>query len=114
MFLRTHFLRTQSEAIVKIGPSFDSQAIGDRSGVKVDAKKSARSGGPGSGSTEVQLSDLSTRIAEMETRLAAGEAFDAQKVESIKQAISQGQYKVNADAVADKLLENVRELLGRR
>ena len=99
---------------MKIGPSFDSQAVGDRSGVKVESKRTARGSASGSSSTQVQLSDLSTRIAEMEARLAAGEAFDTQKVEAIKQAISEGKFKVNADAVADKLLENVRDLLGKK
>ncbi|MEO7402659.1 MAG: flagellar biosynthesis anti-sigma factor FlgM [Burkholderiales bacterium] len=99
---------------MKIGPSFDSQAVGDRSGAKVEGKRTASGSASGSSSTRVQLSDLSTRIAEMESRLAAGEGFDTTKVEAIKQAISEGKFKVNADAVADKLLENVRDLLGRK
>lgn len=41
-------------------------------------------------------------------------AFDAEKVARVKQAIDNGTYKVNAEAIADKLIGNAQELLGRR
>jgi negative regulator of flagellin synthesis FlgM len=37
---------------------------------------------------------------------------DAGKVAEIKQAISEGRFKVNSGVVADRLLETVRELIG--
>lgn len=42
-----------------------------------------------------------------------GADFNAEKVASVKTAISKGTYRVNAEAVADKLLENAAEVLGR-
>ena len=39
--------------------------------------------------------------------------FDAEKVERISQAIADGTYKVNADAIADKLIANAQEVLGK-
>jgi len=36
---------------------------------------------------------------------------DTQRVEEIKQAISDGRFKVNPDVIADRLLETVRELI---
>jgi negative regulator of flagellin synthesis FlgM len=60
---------------------------------------------------EVQLSDLSSALAQLGSRLAAEGEFDPAAVERIKGAIANGEYHVNADAVADKLLHNVRELL---
>jgi negative regulator of flagellin synthesis FlgM len=39
--------------------------------------------------------------------------FDAAKVERISQEISDGSYKVNPEAIADKLLANAQELLGK-
>ena len=98
---------------MKIGSSFDSQAVGDRSGLKVDTKRGARAASGGESATQVQLSELSTKLAELESKLAASDAFDVEKVEAIKQAITAGHFKVDTDAVADKLLQNVRELLGR-
>ena len=39
--------------------------------------------------------------------------FNAEKVASVKNAISNGSYRVDAEAVADKLLENAAETLAR-
>ena len=46
-----------------------------------------------------------------EPRLSLAAEFDAAKVQAIKQAMREGRFQVNADAVADRLLESVRELL---
>ncbi len=40
--------------------------------------------------------------------------FDADKVARIAQAIRDGNFEVNAGAIADKLLGNTRELIGPR
>lgn len=39
--------------------------------------------------------------------------FNVQKVTEVKNAIDQGTYRVNAEAVADKLLDNAAETLAR-
>ena len=39
--------------------------------------------------------------------------IDLKKVEAVKFAIQQGTYKVDVDAIADKLLSNAQEMLGR-
>ena len=38
--------------------------------------------------------------------------IDTAKVERIAQAIADGSYKVNAEAIADKLIANAQEVLG--
>jgi negative regulator of flagellin synthesis FlgM len=38
--------------------------------------------------------------------------FDAGKVAAIAQAIADGSFKVNAEAIADKLIANAQEVLG--
>ena len=40
-------------------------------------------------------------------------AFDAAKVARISDAIRDGKFSVNAEAIADKLIANAQELLGR-
>ncbi|MDT8999303.1 flagellar biosynthesis anti-sigma factor FlgM [Paucibacter sp. APW11] len=40
-------------------------------------------------------------------------SFDAEKVKRITQAISEGKFSVNADAIADKLIANAQEMLSR-
>ena len=48
-------------------------------------------------------------------QLAAGRTeavFDTAKVQRISDAIRNGQFKVNPEAIADKLIANAQELLG--
>lgn len=59
----------------------------------------------------IQLSAMSSQLSALETQLAASPAFDSDKVESIKQAIKDGQFTINSGAIADKLLASVEEFL---
>ena len=53
---------------------------------------------------------LSNAAAELTGQGSA--EFDAAKVDRIAQAIRDGKFEVNAEAVADKLIAQTRELLG--
>jgi negative regulator of flagellin synthesis FlgM len=65
-----------------------------------------------SGAEKVDLSPLSSRLqAAAGPGPGADGVFDAARVQEIKQAITEGRFKVNADVVADRLLETVKELL---
>jgi negative regulator of flagellin synthesis FlgM len=78
-----------------------------------EARTAATKGPEAVGETEkVQLSDLASKMAQLESRF--GGEFDAKKVEEVRAAIAEGRFKVNAEAVADKLLASVGELLGRK
>lgn len=60
--------------------------------------------------TTVQLSPEAFRLMSGE-----GIEFNTAKIEQMRQAISEGRFEFNPDAVADKLIANVQELLsGRR
>ena len=61
-------------------------------------------------STQVDLSATAVGLASP----GSDAAFDTAKVERIAQAIRDGKFTVNAEAIADKLLLNAEELLGRR
>jgi negative regulator of flagellin synthesis FlgM len=41
----------------------------------------------------------------------ASDVFNTEKVESMKQAIANGTFQVNAEAIADKMLSNAAEML---
>jgi negative regulator of flagellin synthesis FlgM len=56
--------------------------------------------------------DLSSRAA-LRAEGLTEPTFDAAKVERIAAAIRDGSFKVNAEAIADKLIANAQELLGR-
>jgi len=63
--------------------------------------------------SKVELSDLAARLNQLETQFPGGD-FDAKKVESIRAAMAEGRFQVSSEAVADKLLASVDELLGRK
>ena len=71
---------------------------------KTDSAKPA----PG---VSVQLSGLSSQLQALDAQVSSGEVVDAARVSEIKQAISEGHFKVNPDVVADRLLETVQELI---
>ena len=54
---------------------------------------------------------LSTTVAQLSAGGQEG-VFDAEKVKRISEAIRDGKFSVNADAIADKLITNAQELLG--
>lgn len=62
-------------------------------------------------SSQVALSSAATQLLSG-TDSASGD-FDAEKVARISQAIAEGKFQVNPGAIADKLLSNARELLGK-
>ena len=75
-------------------------------------KAGAPSTQPGSsGGPHVELSSLGAQLAGIEATLGNVPVVDAQRVSEIKQAISDGRFKVNPDVIADRLLETVRELI---
>lgn len=82
--------------------------------VSEEKASSARQGaqkGDTPASSRVQLSALSARMQEIESRLGSTQVVDSARVSEIKQAITDGQFKVNPEVVADKLIDTVRELI---
>nr|WP_315207551.1 flagellar biosynthesis anti-sigma factor FlgM [uncultured Albidiferax sp.] len=58
---------------------------------------------------QVSVSTLA-RTLEQNDR-AVGSDFDSKKVADIKAAIKNGTFKINPEAIADKMLDNAREML---
>lgn len=56
---------------------------------------------------DVQLSGLSTQLTASDSE----PVFDAGRVSEIKQAISEGRFAINADAIADRLIASAMELV---
>ncbi|MEO5686698.1 MAG: flagellar biosynthesis anti-sigma factor FlgM [Burkholderiaceae bacterium] len=60
-------------------------------------------------STQVELSPEATMLS----HASQDPSFDQAKVERIAQAIRDGNFSINPGAIADKLLSNAQEVLGR-
>lgn len=63
-------------------------------------------------SAQVAISATAVKLAAKAT--SEDGSFDAAKVSRISQAISEGKFTVNANAIADKLIANAQELLDSR
>lgn len=75
-----------------------------------------KAAGTAAGTTGAATSSAKVAISPEASALAAtaGDgSFDAAKVERVSQAIKDGSYKVNPEAIADKLIANAQELLAR-
>ena len=70
------------------------------------ATMAAPTGTPDASAT-VELSSTATAL------LSGSTPFDAEKVARISQAIADGSFKIDAEAIADKLIANAQELLGK-
>lgn len=83
-------------------PSGESKVVRDKSANTPETPKSG-------GATEVKL----TSSSQLQALGGSGESqpMDTAKVEAIKQAISEGRFKINPEKIADGLLNSVKELL---
>lgn len=93
---------------MKIGHLDPKAALANSVAERKPADKAAGRG-EDEASAKVALSSAASSLA-----VAGGESFDAEKVERIAQAIRDGKFEVNPEAIADKLIANAQELLGNK
>lgn len=55
--------------------------------------------------------NVSPQMQALSSMVSASNVFDASKVEEIKAAIAEGHFQVDAEKVADSLLDTTRELI---
>jgi len=77
----------------------------------VDTRPAKAEAKPNTEQTDVNLSARAAQLQALETRLTAIPLIDRAKVDSIKEAIAAGQYTVNADNVAQGLVDSVKDML---
>lgn len=61
-------------------------------------------------SSTVTVTDSALKLLQIEKTLAEMPSFDTEKVESIKQALSDGSYTINTDRIAEKLINFEQDL----
>lgn len=92
------------ENIVKIDGNLNTLGTGSTtSRPRVDRP----SKGEGGTSGAVTLSTASTQLA----GAGSGAPVDSARIAAIKQAISEGRFQINAEAIADSLIDTARDLL---
>ncbi|MBI3529244.1 MAG: flagellar biosynthesis anti-sigma factor FlgM [Betaproteobacteria bacterium] len=94
---------------MKIDNSFKS--VGSIAGEGVTGKSGKTDSARPEPGVSVELSGLSSQLQALDAQVSSGEVVDAARVAEIKQAISEGRFKVNPDVVADRLLQTVRDLI---
>jgi negative regulator of flagellin synthesis FlgM len=114
-------VKRQIQVDEKIRPTLRSSFLkinpirpGATSGVQpTQSGHPAQQPGAGASSTadKVDITSLSSQLHALESSLADVGVVDAARVDAIKQAISEGRFKIDSDVVADKLLTSVKELL---
>jgi negative regulator of flagellin synthesis FlgM len=57
---------------------------------------------------------LSPQVQELASQASTAGVFDSKKVQEIKAAIANGQFQVNAESVADGLMDTVKDLISAR
>lgn len=89
---------------MKIGP-LESKPVAPVAERSAPAKANGTAAEP---SAKVELSST----AALQGADAQDGTFDAEKVQRLAQAIKDGKFEVNPEAIADKLIANAQELLG--
>ena len=92
---------------MKIGHLDPKAALAQATPAERKAAKPATAGAESS--AKVELSSAATALSTDHDG-----SFDGAKVERIAQAIRDGKFKINAEAIADKLIANAQDLLGRK
>lgn len=105
---------------MKIGNPADKPVTLPVAGSAAAAAEAAKAGSNGavSPATAATATDASAKVelsSTASTLLSGGTSaeFDADKVAKVGEAIANGSFKVNPEAIADKLIANAQELLSK-
>ncbi|GAB4117463.1 MAG: hypothetical protein Fur0014_19030 [Rubrivivax sp.] len=97
---------------MKIGQLENKPVAGVERPAVAERRTDVSKAGGSAGQTVSAKVELSPTAAALTSEVAEG-SFDQAKVERIAQAIRDGSYQINAEAIADKLISNAQELLGK-
>jgi negative regulator of flagellin synthesis FlgM len=87
----------------------DSSQVTAASSNKTSTTNASRPATATQSAGSVKISEASRSLSTASTKSEA--PFDAKRVDAIKSAISSGQFKVNPEAVADKIVSSASSLL---
>jgi negative regulator of flagellin synthesis FlgM len=94
---------------MKIDPTMKAPTVGPVSDERPRTNKSeAPSRQPGA---TVQVSPLASQLQSIDNGADMSGSVDASRVAQVKLAIAEGRYRIDAEKIADRLLESARESL---
>jgi len=102
-----------SSKIDGFGSRTASVTGGHRSGVVEQPGESGSSAVSTSSGDSVTLTDGAVRLQKLARAVADAPATDAARIASVKDSVARGEYRINPERVADKILQAERELIGR-
>lgn len=94
--------------IDKAGPTHlggNNQAASSVHSQKDQASEAGRGVQQRTGTDEVELTGMSTRLREIESTAAKGPEVDLKRVEAIREAIASGEYRVDSEHLASRLVD---------
>ena len=84
---------------------------GDTTDAKSSSRKTEAAPAAAAEQGHFTLSALSAQLQSLEANVAMDNVYDADKVEAIKLAISNGEFSIDAGKIADGLIDTVQSLL---
>lgn len=84
---------------------------GATSGARNTASKSGVAKQPATPGSAVALSALSAKLQQIDSTLANTPTVNSERVAEIRQAIAQGNFKIDPSKIADGLIDSVRHML---
>lgn len=107
--------QTKQGDVVKIDDSSKKTAgIGVSTTQTRAGKGTEKAAGASSSKAPSANVTLSTQVQALTSQVSSASVFDTKKVEEIKAAIAGGQFQVNAERVADGLMDTVKDLISAR
>jgi negative regulator of flagellin synthesis FlgM len=95
---------------MKIGSPIDTSAVGS-----ADLARTGRAAAPAGATAPAGIADDQADISPAGAQLQSGGTdFDEAKVKAIQEAIRAGQFRVNPEAIADRLIADATALLSPR
>ncbi len=91
-----------------VAPAAPGRVAAGESSKTPGAPATAADPGVAEASAQVALSSAATSLLS-----GSSAEFDSDKVSRIAQAISEGKFEINAGAIADRLIANAKEVLGK-
>jgi len=97
--------------IDKTTPPLPASQIGEVASRTGKAGKDVAGNATASASSNVHLGNSTAQLRSLVDSVASTSTVDKEKVAAIKQAISEGRFKINNDVVAERLIDSVKELI---